>query len=132
VNKDKNNKLLGTVMAIHNPVSPEFMKEYVQGMDFANFMAGDGKHTNSGKALRFASQYHNHAGLPNFLQFGEGSGLRLLLSQSSNMVEASLLRIINFIYQLYADFMNAVLPNNLAPTPRISTVFTVIIPVSIR
>jgi hypothetical protein len=95
ISKCQNNKLLGTVMAIHNPVSPDFMKRYMDASDRSMFMAGDGKDANSGKALRFASQYHNYDSMPNFLQFGEGNGLRLLLSQSTQIMENSLLRIVD-------------------------------------
>ena len=66
----------------------------------------DPKKTNSGKALRFASGCKTRTGEQLYIQFGEGDGIHLLLSQPCHEMESRLLRVINYVNALYADFMN--------------------------
>lgn len=110
----KDNTLLGTVMQIDNALSPSFVKKFIDAMDKSPYTQ-DGKYNKHDRGYRFSSIGHGEEDgtLPCWLLFGDDVTSNLLLSQHVNKFEGLLLRIVNYIYHLYSEFVNNRLQRNL-------------------
>jgi hypothetical protein len=94
-------------MQIDNALSPIFVEKFIYAMDKALYTQ-DGKHLKHNRGYRFASIGHAEEDgiLPCWIMFGEGTSTSLLLSQHTNKPECNILRIVNYIYHIYAEFVN--------------------------
>jgi hypothetical protein len=110
----RDNTLLGTVMQIDNALSPSFVKKFIDAMDKSSYTQ-DGKYRIHDRGYRFTSIGHGEedGNLPCWLLFGDDITSNLLLSQHINKFEGLLLRIVNYIYHLYSEFVNDSFQRNL-------------------
>jgi hypothetical protein len=93
-------------MEIDYPFSPECIDDYLSRFEQSSFQV-DHRNPTHDRGMRFSSPLHEHGGLPLWLQFGEGNGSSLTLSQPSNPEEIKMLAYINFVYFLYAEYVNS-------------------------
>jgi hypothetical protein len=106
LNSKEDNVLLGTVLQIDNALSPAFVKRYLNATDTSKYTPDD-KQPKHPRGYRFVSNGHmQDSDLPVWLMFGDAATSSLFFSQYANQAELDLLRIVNFIHNLYCDFLN--------------------------
>jgi hypothetical protein len=98
----------GTVFAMHNGMlSAEWVASYLVDTDNNAFMKDHRaeKQSNKSRLLRVYSTNHSH-GEPNWLQFGETSGVYLFLSQRASAAEEGWLKIGSYVINLLIEMIN--------------------------
>ena len=75
-------------------------------MDQSKFLPA-GKKKLHNRAYRFASSIHKDDGNhPSWILFGDDASSNLILSQPARSAEISLLRIVNYIHNIYTDYLH--------------------------
>jgi hypothetical protein len=111
-------KLGGTVIAIHQFLSAEFLAYYLVDHDSACAYMQDIRSAHKkDRKLRVAS-IHHVSNQPIWLQFGSGDSAYLYLSRAASAAEEKWLIIVNYVMNLLVQFVNtsiesACLPHNV-------------------
>ena len=96
----------GTVVAIHQYVSPSFLAYYTVDHDAScAYMRDERSSRKKNRKIRVASVDHVDT-KPIWLQFGETNDVYLYLSQKASAAEEKWLCIVNFVMNLLVDFVN--------------------------
>jgi hypothetical protein len=97
----------GTVIAIHQHLSPQFLAYYLVDHDSAcTYMQDIRSAHKKDRKIRVASTHHVSTH-PIWIQFGNDSNTYLYLSRKVSAAEEKWLLIVNFVMKLLVDFVNA-------------------------
>lgn len=101
-------KIGGTVLALHQYISPSFLAYYTVDHDASCSYMQDERSTTHKKErkIRVASMDHVDT-KPTWLQFGDTKDVYLYLSQKASTAEEKWLSVVNFVMNLLVDFVNA-------------------------
>jgi hypothetical protein len=99
-------KVGGTVLALHQYLSPAFLAYFVVDLDAScAYMKEERSGHKKDRIIRVASMDHVDT-KPTWLQFGD-SNVYLYLSQRASAAEEKWLSIVNYMMNLLVDFVNA-------------------------
>jgi hypothetical protein len=97
----------GTVVALHQYVSPSFLAFYTVDHDSScAYMKDVRSSRKKQRKIRVASLDHVDT-LPTWLQFGDTTEVYLYLSQKASVAEEKWLFVVNFVMNLLVDFVNS-------------------------
>jgi hypothetical protein len=97
----------GTVVALHQCVSPSFLSSYTVDHDSScAYMRDVRSSRKKNRKIRVAALDHVDT-LPTWLQFGDTTDVCLCLSQKASVAEEQWLSVVNFVMNLLVDFVNS-------------------------
>jgi hypothetical protein len=99
-------KLGGTILALHQYLSPAFLAYYTADQDSCSYMQDIRSIHKKDRKVRVASTRHNNS-KPTWLQFGAKSDVFLYLSQTASVGEQLWLKIVNFVTQRLTVYVNS-------------------------
>ena len=96
----------GTVVALHQYISPSFLAYYTVDHDAScAYMTDERSSHKKERKIRVASPDHVDT-KPVWLQFGDTADVYLYLSQKASVAEEKWLSIVNFVMNLLVEFVN--------------------------
>jgi hypothetical protein len=102
-----NPEIGGTVLALHQFISPLFLAHYTMDHDACcSYMMDERSSQKKNRKIRVASLDHVDT-LPTWLQFGETTDVYLYLSQKASAAEEKWLQIVNYVMNLLVKFVNS-------------------------
>ena len=102
-----NSEIGGTVLALHQYLSPRFLAFYTVDHDsMCSYMKDERSQHKKERKIRVASIDHVDT-KPTWLQFGDTSNIYLYLSQKASAAEEKWLFIVNFVMNLLVDMVNS-------------------------
>jgi hypothetical protein len=118
-----NSQLCGTVIVMHQNLSPEFLAYYLVDHDYAYSYMQDLRSVHKkDRKIRVASLHHVST-KPIWLQFGDKVNTYLYLSHKVSAAEEKWLFIVNYVMKLLVDFVIARLirdsPGQVAPADKL-------------
>jgi hypothetical protein len=106
VGEGPESKIGGTVIALHQCLSPEFLAYYTVDHDAScAYMADIRSVHKKQRKIRVSSVHHVNT-QPIWLQFGETSDVYLYLSQKASVAEEAWLKVVNHVMKLLVDYVN--------------------------
>jgi hypothetical protein len=99
-------KLGGTVLALHQYLSPRFLAYYTMDQNSCSYMEDIRSSHKKDRKVRIASMHHDNS-KPIWLQFGATSDVFLYLSQTASVGEQLWLKVVNYLTQLLSAFVNS-------------------------
>ena len=102
-----NEEIGGTVVALHQYISPKFLAYYTVDHDAScAYMVDLRSHGKKERKIRFSSVKHVNT-KPLWIQFGESTNVWLYLSQKASVAEEAWLSIVNHVMELLVEFVNS-------------------------
>jgi hypothetical protein len=102
---DSETSVGGTVVALHQYLSPAFLAYYTTDQDLCSYMDDIRSGHKKDQKVRVSSTHHVNT-KPTWLQFGDTTDVYLYLSQKASVGEELWLKIVNFLLDHLMVFVN--------------------------